>query len=312
VGIDQLVIGTADMQRALALWRDTLGFTVYYRGERADPLPGSEALVQCDALLGFPDTAAGQLHLVEFAAPGAPVRQGAGLHDACPKTVNLLCRDLPAVHARLEAAGHRFRSHWVAYEKHGVHYRDVHMAGPDASNIGLLEVLGADYPVGDNGIGAVAAVCFTQQSLDGIDGLCRDVLGQSLQFDETLGGPELELMLALPPGATLEMRLYGPAAISARFEFVRYAGASGANLYARAQAPATGILYPRLTGLPLAALRTAYAAAAPPGVTLQELGRSIVLGTPVESVQLVTGGGFSVQVCERLDQVSRQAAGARP
>jgi len=300
VGIDQLVIGTADLQRSLRFWQETLGLELLYRDERADPLPGSEALVSRDALLGFPGIAQGQLHIVEFAASGEPVREGAGPHDACPKTVNLLCRDLPAVHARLEAAGHRFRSRWVAYEKHGVRYRDVHMVGPDATNIGLLEISGADYPVGDNGIGPVAAACFTQQSLDGIDALCSDLLGQQLQFDETLTGPELELMLALPSGAALEMRLYGPSAINARLEFVKYHGAAGANLYPRAQPPATGLLYPRLTSLELAALRARCAASMPAEVTLQELGRSIVLGVAVESVQLVMAGGFSVQVCERL------------
>lgn len=246
--IDQLLVSCADIALSRAFFADVLGLVPGTLRSAPPPLPGDRRALRAECVIdsacapGDSDT---QLHLVQYETPGSAVRDGAGRHDACPKTINFLCRDLPDLYSRLAARGLRFASSWVEYEKLGVHYRDVHLAGPDAQNIGLLEIPGEDYPVNDRGVGPVAAVCFTLQHMAEADAAAA-ALALPLAFDETLAGAAVETLVGLPRGAALVMRLFGSDRPRGRFEFVEYRGATGVNRYPRARPPATGLLHPRI------------------------------------------------------------------
>ena len=53
---------------------------------------------------------AGALHLVEFAEPGAPVRQDVRVFDQLPKNLDIYVRDMAARFEELKARGLKFRS----------------------------------------------------------------------------------------------------------------------------------------------------------------------------------------------------------
>lgn len=298
--IDQLLIGCSDLRRSLAFFSGLLGLEG--SGLRPDPpaLPGCAAQLRAECRVGTAAASTGddtQLHLVEFVEPRGAVRRASGPFDRCPKTVNFLCRNLPDLYRTLEARGVRFTSQWVDYEKAGVHYRDVHLPGPDAQNIGLLELVDGDYAVNDRGVGAIASVCFTQR-----DPLEAETLASMLAlprvFDETLSGEAVETLVGLPPGGALVMRLYGGDQPIGRFEFVSYRGATGENRYGLAQPPAVGLLHPRVRveWLDAPALP---GDAASTGLRLGPVYEGTLLGTETRSRMLEAPGGMRIELLEQ-------------
>lgn len=294
--IDQLLIGCADLGHSRAFFTELFGLAVQPLRSTPPPLPGSSHALRAEcALTGMAETGDTLLHLVSFERPGAAVRDGAGRHDACPKTINFLCRNLPDRYRELQAAGVHFASDWVEYEKHGVHYRDVHLTGPDHQNIGLLELVGETYPVNDRGIGTIAAVCFTQSAIAEADALAH-ALDLTLAFDETLSGEAMETLVGLPHGAALIMHLYGDESPRGRLEFVEYRGAGGSNRYSTARPPASGLLHARIHVEDFDP--TESAAEATPTLKLGPLHEGILLGQPVRSRFLETDSGMRVELIE--------------
>jgi hypothetical protein len=297
--IAQLLVGCSRIHETRAFLGDLLGLDCATL--RSDPplLPGYDLRLraECAVYSGTqPQRADTVLHLVEFDEPGPPVRAGAGPFDACPKTINFLCRDLPDVYRALAGRGARFVSHWVEYEQGGIHYRDVHLTGPDALNIGLLELVGGDYEVNGRGVGAVAAACFTQDAPTAA-ALAAGALGLPLAFDEVLAGEAVETLVGLPPGGALMMQLYGGPEARGRLEFVSYRGAAGDNRYGRARPPATGLLHPRVRagdlGGPALAERRAGTA-----LRLGPPREGTLLGAPVLSRLLEVPGGLRIELVE--------------
>lgn len=271
-------VGVADLTTALAFWTETFGLGIRARRDGADPsleslwaLPAGE--VRRQALVSTPGARAGALHLVEFAHPAPPVRTGAAATDRLPKNLDLYTRDLPARHRELEAAGHAFRSPWGEMPgPDGLRFREVHMAGHDGLNVVLLEIIGPGYdtPLSPRGYAAVGPLVTIVPDMAAESRFYASVLGLDVTLEMLLKGPAIERTVGLPPGAGLDLRVFGdPGEPLGRVEVIEYQGAPGADLYPRARPPATGILHVNYRVEDLGPVRAALAAG---GVAWQEHG----------------------------------------
>lgn len=242
------VLSVADMDQALALWSGRFGMRIAVRREGSDP--GLAALwgVRSDeiidqALLLTPGMAQGGIHLVRFRVPGPAVREGAAPTDLVPKSVDIAVRDLPARHAELEAAGYRFRSPIGRFETDGVVVHEVHLPGPDGVNLVFLEQQGKPGPVSPEGYGVAPQIVAISSDNRREKAFLERVLGLDETSYHRFAGPEVERTIGLPPGAGLDIRIFGHAAHDyGRLEIVQYEGVKGADLYPRARPPARGLL----------------------------------------------------------------------
>lgn len=242
------VISVADMEQALALWSTRFGMQVVVRREGRDPaLAAVWGLAPEDiidqALLLTPGMAQGGVHLVRFRLPGPAVRDGAAATDLVPKSVDIAVRDLRARHAELEAAGYRFRSPIGRFEADGVVVDEVHLPGPDGVNLVLLEQQGKPEPVSPEGYGVAPQIVAIAPDNRREKMFLERVLGLEETSYHRFAGPEIERTIGLPPGAGLDIRIFGdPGYDYGRLEIVQYEGVAGADLYPRARPPARGLL----------------------------------------------------------------------
>jgi|GEM_PF-4963677 len=252
--VAEVVMATGDFEVALGFWQELLGLVILDRADGVDIGTASLWRIETQAvgrrvLLGRPGGLCA-IHLVELTTPGEPLRSGAGPLDALPKTLNLLVRDLPALWERLRGRGALMKGGWVEYEHEGGTYRDAHVLGPDCTNIGLLEIVGADYPVNAQGVGEPASFTFTVSDM-AAEQAFYVALGGQLRLDRFFDGPAIEALVGLPPGGSLDMKLYGPGQAAARVELVSY-GMPMRSRYAEAHMPATGALTVHLCGADMA------------------------------------------------------------
>ena len=109
-------IGVADMDEALLQWRDWFGFELAADPYASDAefatiwgIPESE--ISQRTLLKTPGTAHGHVHLVTFATTPPAVREEAAAFDLCPKNLDILAHDLPALVDVLATQGAQLKNH---------------------------------------------------------------------------------------------------------------------------------------------------------------------------------------------------------
>ncbi len=296
-----VTIGVADLTIAMDFWQRAFGFVV--RGERGGPDAALGALwglpparIRRQALLATPGATAGALHLVEFVDPEPPVRRGAGVTDRLPKSLDLYARDLPARHAELVAAGFRFRGPPTLMADTDPPFREAHLAGPDDLNVVLLEVLDPGYdlpraPLAFAGLGPVVTIVGDRAAETAF---YRDALGLATTLELVIGGPAIEQAVGLPPGAGLDIAVFGdPAEPLGRIEVIEYQRVAGADRYPRARPPACGLLHATWRVPDLAPLRARLAAA---GIAITEHGLVDALFGTGELVACRSPAGFRVEL----------------
>ena len=249
-----ITVGVADVDEALGLWVDEFGFEVV--AEHAGPDPGlaefwglgdGSAIVR-QAVVATPGESRGQIHLVQFADPGVPVRHGAEVFDLLPKNLDIHAEDLPAKFEMLKAKGRTFRSdrYSEVTSPSGTTFREIHMKGHDETNIVLLEVLGESEHYSPKGFSGVGPVITIVPDAAAEQQFYVDALGLEVLSENLLKGPEIERMVGLPPGAGLDVRVLGHGDEHfGRIEIVDYQGVEGENRYPRAVPPALGTLHVR-------------------------------------------------------------------
>jgi catechol 2,3-dioxygenase-like lactoylglutathione lyase family enzyme len=296
-----VTVGVADLAVAMDFWQRAFGFVV--RGQRAGPDAALGALwdlpaarIRRQALLATQGASAGARHLVEFVDPDPPVRRGAGVTDRLPKSLDLYARDLPARHAELVAAGFRFRGPPTLMADADPPFREAHLAGHDDLNVVLLEVLAPGYdlpraPLAVAGLGPVVTIVADRAAEAAF---YREALGLATTLELVIGGPAIEQAVGLPPGAGLDIAVFGdPAEPLGRIEVIEYQRVAGADRYPRARPPACGLLHATWRVADLAPLRARLAAA---GVATTDHGFVDALFGAGELVACRSPAGFRVEL----------------
>lgn len=212
--ISHISVGVADNQNTIDFWTGHIGLELLGRRAGADPdlstlwSLGADQITE-QALLRTPGTTAGYLHLVQFRNPHSPVRENAIATDLGPKNLDVNCIDMPARRGEFAAAGFRFRSDIAEYCFGDIHAREVQMHGHDDTNVLFVETLNETVAVSDKHYGAITA--FVVIVPDGIAEMefCSAVLDLDLLIHHRLSGPEIEAVIGLPAGASLDVRLMG-------------------------------------------------------------------------------------------------------
>lgn len=246
-----VTVGVADLDVALALWVDQLGFEVAARREGPDSdLARLWKLAQDDiarqALVRTNDNHFGMIHFVEFHDPDPPVRAGAAAFDLVPKNLDIYARDLPDRVQALRSWGATFRTdtHSEVTAPDGTQFREIHMPSHDDINVVLLETLGKELDWNPKGYSGVAPLIFIVPDA----GIEKAFFQSAFQLDKLndniLKGPVIEKMIGLPAGAALDVSIWGKRGISfGGIEIIEYQGVRGTNLYPRAVPKARGILH---------------------------------------------------------------------
>lgn len=297
-------VGTADLDAALATWRDRFGMVVIATRDGADPDLAElwdldPADIARQALLRTPGVQSGALHLVEFTRPGPPVREGAEVFDRLPKNLDVYAKDLPARYQELRAAGQEFRAPWTEMPAPGgLVFREVQMPGHDATNIVLLEILDTDYAHSPQGYAGIGPLIIVVGDADTETAFYEEVLGLEPIMQDLLGGPEIERMVGLPAGAGIDFRVLGAETDPmGRIEVIEYQDTGGRDLFDRARPPATGTLHAGWQVPSLAPLRRQLAAR---DIKFREFGRLDTLYGRGPVIVLQTPAGFRIEVQEAL------------
>lgn len=242
------LLSVGDFDAAIDLWEGRFGMQCQVRRSGVDPGLsrllgiGSEDILE-QALLVTPGLTQSGIHLVRFREPGPAVRAGAASTDLVPKSVDIAVRDIFDRYAELEAAGFRFRSKVGRFETDGIVVHEVHLPGPDEVNLVFLEELGNPAHVSAKGYGVAPQIIAISPDNRREKAFFETVLALEETSYHRFGGPEVERTIGLPPGACLDVRIFGDAAFPfGRLEIVQYEGVRSANLYPRAVAPARGLL----------------------------------------------------------------------
>lgn len=235
-GVDPVTLCTPEAARAVALYRDGLGFQVV-QDSNWSAQPWRE-------LWKLP--MGGDLHVVELRKPRAhgggirivhvpelptvaggrlPIQPGAYAWD-------FYVRDMAAAVKRIKDLGWTFRSEPQRYPLFGQNFEvnEVMLEGPQGLLHALVEyipgqhrcVLGVDDSEDTSEVIALVVVV-------GDIGPPREAmvsgLGADVAMDETFTGSEVERLLSLPPGSAFRMVLMrGPSRRSARFELLESIG----------------------------------------------------------------------------------------
>lgn len=251
-----VTIGVANLDTALNFWQQNFGLQVRIDRQGPDAALGTlwgldpQAITR-QALVATPTgpglwATAGAMHLVEFRDPLPPVRRGARAWDLLPKNLDLYTNDIPVRYAELEAAGHQFRTRWTEMPAGQQMFREVQMPGHDEINVVLIEITGPGYDTtmsakGYAGIGPLVTIV---PDAEAETSFYRDVLCMTTTIEMQLTGPGIERTAGLPPGAGLQLRVFGdPGEPLGRIEIIEYQQLQGENIYPRAKPPATGILH---------------------------------------------------------------------
>ncbi len=292
-------IGVTSMATALELWVEQLGLQLIARRDGPDlqlgqlwELPADQFV--CQVLLSTPGAVSGRIHLVQFREPAEPVRKGAVPTDLGAKNIDVNCTDMPMLIERLREAGYAFRSAMAEYEIDGIKAREVQMPIHDDINLVLIEVLSKGFEVGYSAKGYAALTSFVVIVAD----VAREVDFYKRLFAMTdilshkLSGPAIEMAAGLPPGTVLDLHLLGdPDNLFGRMELIEYVGIKGANCFARAVVPATGILS---CGFMVESLEEFFSEAAELNVTIIPKKKKDLLFGSGEVAKLISPAGLTI------------------
>ncbi len=212
-GIAYVSIGVQDMRAVTELWVELLGLEVAAVSAGPDPelgklwnLPAEQFTGQM--VLRTPGADGGYLHFVQFANPGEAVRAGAATTDRGAKNIDINCVGMPALVARLRAAGYQPRSEIAEYEVDAVRVREVQLAVHDGLNLVLIEVLSAGFEVDLTAAGTAGLTSFVVIVDDTAAeaAFYQQLFGMADIMHHRIAGPEIESAAGLPPGTVLDMR----------------------------------------------------------------------------------------------------------
>ena len=235
-GVDPVTLCTPDAAKAVALYRDGLGFQVVSESVwPAQPWrqvwklpPGPDLQV---VELGKPRAHGGGIRIVSV--PELPVVHGGRLPNLPgPYAWDFYVRDMQACVQRIKNLGWVFRSEPQKYPLFGQDFEvtEVMLEGPQGLLHALVEyipgqhrcVLGIDD---SEDASEMIALVVVVDPINAPRAAMIEGLGADVAMDETFTGPEVERLLDLPSGSAFQMVLMrGPSRRSARFELLEGIG----------------------------------------------------------------------------------------
>lgn len=301
-----VTVGVVDLDEALALWIDDFGLQLVERRAGPDPALARLWAIEADdivdqALVRTAGARTGMLHLVQFDNPGVPVRSGAQVFDSLPKNLDIYVTDMPQRIAALKAAGRTFRNENFSEvtAPNGITFREIHMPGHDLINIVLLEILGGEMVVPDRPYAAVGPLIVIVDDADSEKQFYDDFVGLDKLSDNLLEGPSIEKMIGLPPGAALDVSIWGRADQPyGQVEVIEYRGVEGNNLYSRATPKSLGILHVSYEAPRLAPIRRLLDARR---IEFSEYGSVSTLYGSGAVISLRSPAGFRIEIHERRE-----------
>lgn len=235
-GVDPVTLCTPEAERAVALYRDGLGFQVVSESlwpaspwRQVWELPDGPDLSVVE--LRKPNAHGGGIRIVSV--PELPKVVGGRLpNQPGPYAWDFYVRDMNAAVERIEKLGWSFRSAPQKYPLFGQDFEvtEVMLEGPQGLLHALVEyipgqhrcVLGVD-PNEDTSEVIALVVCV--ESIKAPKAAMAEGLSGDIAMDEKFSGPEVERLLNLPPGSEFQMVLFrGPTRRSARFELLESIG----------------------------------------------------------------------------------------
>jgi len=242
-------IGVANLDLALAFWIDAVGYEVVSSTEGSDTGLAQQwniepSSVKCQALIAPPGAAHGHLHLIQMHEPGPSVRSNAAVFDSCPKNIDIYVTDIGLRVDALKALGYSFRSttHSEVTAADGTRFREMHIGIHDDINVVLLEL--PDQPIYTNmkGFGAIGPIICVVPNVAQEKLFYHDILGLELLADNFFEGTDIERMIGLPPGAGLDVSIWGQEGErEAQLELVEYTGVNGDTRFSLATLPNCGL-----------------------------------------------------------------------
>jgi catechol 2,3-dioxygenase-like lactoylglutathione lyase family enzyme len=166
--------------------------------------------------------------------------------DLCPKNLDIYASDLPARVKEMQANGFVFRnaepSEVTAPD--GTVFREIHLAGHDEINIVLLEIIGKAMDFSDKGLSGIGPLIAIVEHAKPERDFYANIMGLEILSDNILEGPEIERMIGLPPGSSLDVSIWGGKGESlGQMEVIDYRGVKSNNLYPITVPTQLGILH---------------------------------------------------------------------
>ena len=246
---NSIMIGVADLDAALALWVDAIGFKVLKKFIGDDIGLGRQWNLQSSSfsrqvVLGKMDDTFGKLHLVEMHHPGPSVRKEAAVTDSCIKNIDIYVTDIEKRIIDLQARGYNFRS--ATYSEvvapDGTRFREIHLEIHDAINLVLLELPDKNFSFNQLGFGSIGPIVSVVKDVAQEKKFYREILGLEMLTDNFLQGEEIEKMIGLPSGSGLDVSIWGrQGKESAQLELVEYVGVQGKTLFPFSKLPNSGL-----------------------------------------------------------------------
>ncbi len=246
-----VTVGVKDLDAALAQWIGMMGFEV--RSRLDGPDAGLSLFweiapddIQRQAFIGTPGAKTGLIQLVQFRDPAPPVREGAEVFDLLPKNLDVFTKNMPDQFEALRAAGAQFRTETYSdMTTPGGGFREIHMHGHDATNIVLVDTPGREREYyTDKGFSGVVQLISIVPDAQREDAFYQEVMGLDRLSKSLIKGPDIEKVVGLPPGAALDVRIFGVRDEQfGQMEVVDYQGVEGSDRYPRAKPKALGTLH---------------------------------------------------------------------
>lgn len=304
-----VTVGVRDLDAALDLWVGTFGFNVANLQEGPDEDLARLWYLDADdiarqALVRTGDNQYGMIHFVEFKEPELPVRHGAQVYDLVPKNLDVYVDDLPRRFAELKANGSSFRSERYSEvtAPDGTVFREIHMPSHDDVNVVLLEVIGKPRPFTPYGFAGVGPLIFIVPDARAEKAFFANVMQLDKLNDNLLKGPEIERMVGLPPGAGLDVSIWGRHGNDfGEIEIIEYQGVSGNNLYPLAKPTALGVLH---ISYQVDDLRKILSRLQASGIEVTEHGVVKTMIGEGRAVSFHTPAGLRIEVHESLGELS--------
>jgi len=253
-GIESVLVGVADIDAALELYRDRLGLKVEFDGSASLErlafwgLDGSKSARLVE--LSCNGYAAGRLCLVAFDPPATTmvrVHVGDGPHDSAtdigPKAIDFYVEPpIDAPYRDIVDAGFIVRSPPILHEVGDTKSEEFVFWGP--GGVPLLLMVGHRHTVeqmrgefGAKGVSEVATISVVGESVEATRAFYGDVLGMELIQDNQTDPEYLELaneLTGTPAGTPIHWLLYrGEAEPSGKILIVHFVGAPGVRLTGR-------------------------------------------------------------------------------